>query len=593
MSIMSLASASARTGRAGSPSGTVAPGLGSTGKLRRFVSRHVPSAAEDVVRSQVLTNEMVMRFEGLMKHLPGNSDWDEQSKQVMVTNMEYLISEEYDEALRCEFERRCAFGERTNTELMNSAKWVRLLREIGAIVTPDAAAQGLACAGAGAIDLAEADIIFRKVLADCDYGGRRLTYELFCKALYLVARSARPDLDSEAAFAELLARIAALGPEEQRSPEAVQDHMLDANVLLVLDHFKPALFDLFRTFCARQLSNPADACHGPGTVRIRERTCYRHTQETMAGMTGLATNITASTLRHMGGRGGGARSPSQASTQLPSSSGTGGCEEAHRSAGPAAVPSTLGNGAAAATAPEATAHELGSVDKAEVDGEDMPRSPWGSHPPTPLVAGGSDAEGLGEQRARPPEAGGGPQNPPADPEDLEDADYPEVQFGGTRAGGQGSVSPLAPSSNGLTGGNTLCSTAGLLLSHDSCVYANGAPVIKNRRHFMSIEQLMNLCKELKITPDLLTRLEIVQIFKRAQCAGSSSSYGSSLYSFLSKEAFVDAAGQLAIEAYSKPPFSDQYPAAHEKIHAFFLSVLPSSSREVHERFLYGCSGRGR
>jgi len=39
------------------------------------------------------------------------------------------------------------------------------------------------------------------------------------------------------------------------------------------------------------------------------------------------------------------------------------------------------------------------------------------------------------------------------------------------------------------------------------------------------------------------------------------------------------------------PFCDEYPEAHEKIHAFLCDRLPGL-RNVRERFLYGCSGRG-
>lgn len=107
---------------------------------------------------------------------------------------------------------------------------------------------------------------------------------------------------------------------------------------------------------------------------------------------------------------------------------------------------------------------------------------------------------------------------------------------------------------------------------------------------MSLDQLHDMCKELKIFPELLSRVEVANVFKRAQCAGAVSSHGSSIHGFIAKEAFVDAAGQLAIAAFSKEPFCDEYPAPHEKVHAFFVKILPSCSREVHDRFFYG---RGR
>lgn len=134
--------------------------------------------------------------------------------------------------------------------------------------------------------------------------------------------------------------------------------------------------------------------------------------------------------------------------------------------------------------------------------------------------------------------------------------------------------------------STMCSS-----SPDPYLYANGCPVIKNRRQHMSVDQLMSFCKELKIVPDLLSRLQVVKIFKRAQVAGSNGTGAGSSYGYLTLEAFVDAAGQLAIEAYSAEPYCDEFPAAHEKVHAFFLRILPTNSKEAHERFRFGCTSR--
>jgi hypothetical protein len=47
--------------------------------------------------------------------------------------------------------------------------------------------------------LAAADIIFQRVLHDTDYGGKRLTYDFFCKVLCLVAADIYPELDWESA----------------------------------------------------------------------------------------------------------------------------------------------------------------------------------------------------------------------------------------------------------------------------------------------------------------------------------------------------------------------------------------------------------
>jgi hypothetical protein len=132
-------------------------------------------------------------------------------------------------------------------------------------------------------------------------------------------------------------------------------------------------------------------------------------------------------------------------------------------------------------------------------------------------------------------------------------------------------------------------------STDPYRYVNGAPVIKNRTQYMSLDQLILMCKELQIMPDLLNRKQIVKIFKRSQSMvlGSHTTLGSSAYGYLNKEAFEIAAGELALEAYSVQPFSDEYPQAHEKLHAFFCSVLPQNRIEMQERCYYGCNGRGR
>ncbi|CAJ1359422.1 unnamed protein product [Effrenium voratum] len=76
------------------------------------------------------------------------------------------------------------------------------------------------------------------------------------------------------------------------------------------------------------------------------------------------------------------------------------------------------------------------------------------------------------------------------------------------------------------------------VANDPYTYACGSPTIKNRRSYMSLEQLFALCKELKIMPDFVSRQAVVRIFKRAQCAGSASAHGGSNFGFLSQEAFA-------------------------------------------------------
>merc|ERR1719330_175135 len=119
---------------------------------------------------------------------------------------------------------------------MSSAKWVKLLRDIGILLPAGTGSSSARTASSGrpVILQAEADIIFHKVLHNCERGGQRLTYELFCKVLYLVAQAILPDFQGEAAFGEVLAQIVAVVPEHSAhdSGRAPGDPMLDARVLL-------------------------------------------------------------------------------------------------------------------------------------------------------------------------------------------------------------------------------------------------------------------------------------------------------------------------------------------------------------------------
>jgi len=495
---------------------------------RRFSSRHVPHVAEELAQTPVLPPDIMARLTGLTRHLKANSDWEERQKEVLDANSERLIPEEYDETLRNEFERRCAYGERLNTEFMSSGKWVKLLREVGAIACSANDKAG------SALSLADADIIFRKVLHHADYCGKRLTYEAFCKALYLAAMSARPELDGEAALVEMLARVAAASPEESRQLEEGIDYMLDPNVLLVLDNFKPALWDLFRTFCARNLGQAGGPCRGQGTVRLGERTFRRHTQTQDM----LGTSIRGASGSRSPGRDVSAMSPSTLNKLA---------EQEHEDR-------------------QVSAPQMNS--EADAGGGFTTPKRRGWHEESPgLLHSFSTPTSIMDQRIG--------------------VSSPKAMTAG--AGLDRGFWNLSPRSTMQSMRGSLCSSS--FPSQEPYAFASGAPVIKNRRHFMSSDQLLLLCKELDIMPELLTRLEVVRIFKRAQTAGTQTNHGSSIHGFINREAFVDAVGQLAIEAYSKEPFCDEFPEAHEKVHGFLLRVLPSNSHEVHERFLYGCSSR--
>ena len=53
----------------------------------------------------------------------------------------------------------------------------------------------------------------------------------------------------------------------------------------MLEHFKPKLHDLFKSFARRQLRGPTDATVGQGTTRLKERTIWKQTQEPIFNIT--------------------------------------------------------------------------------------------------------------------------------------------------------------------------------------------------------------------------------------------------------------------------------------------------------------------
>jgi len=500
---MNLTRQSVRTDAASTYSAPVSSFHGKQ-SWRRFASRHVPDVAEDLAASPTLAPEIVTRFNGLMRHLKNNSDREEQAKQVMVSQVETLVPEEYDEALRGEFERQCCYGDRENTEQMSSSKWMKLLKSCGAVVLLEADKRDLP-PGQGAVTQAEADVIFLKVLHACDYGGKKFNYELFCKGLYLLAQAVAPDLDGEQAFSELIQRIIATAPEDPQRLQDTPDPMLDANVLLVLDSFKPVLLELFQNYCGRNLANTSQGNHGMGTVRLSERTVWKHTTQSALNSSWGAGRTFGSTL--------GLNDTLTGSKPLS--------DRAQNHAGSQSVPLET---------PEEVVEngELAAATPARASGE---------------VATSTPARESGE---------------------------------------------LGTSSAALPAYASSC--------HESVVepyqYANGAPVPRDRLRNISLDQFLIMSRELKIIPDLLGKVEIVNIFKKAQLSGSASQHGSTAHGYLSAEAFVDAVGQMALDSYSKQPYSDEYPEPHERINAFFTLVLPCSpSLKKNERVAYGLPPR--
>jgi hypothetical protein len=342
--------------------------------------------------------------------------------------VELLVPEAYSEALHAEFERRCSLGDRMNTENMKSSKFTAMLRDAGVIVGVGK------CHQPSTVELAKADSIFAKVLHDCNYGCKTLTYDLFCKALYIVAITATPSIAVEEAFAQMIERVVAAMPPLDTDGHRGDggDPLLDPHVLLTLDRFKPLLMELFHTFSGRGLDNPVEVTPGVGTVRARERTCWDRS--------GLRFSTTMEATATLGGAG-------------------------------AAI--------------------LNSISEAEE-----------------------------------------------------------------------TISQIG----------------------DPYLYASGLPVIADRKNHLPARQLLLMCRELGVTPEYLTGVEVMNIFKSTQVASSKSDHGGSAHDFLSSDKFVDAMALIALKAYSKSPYSEEYPGPHERIYAFLAQFLPKTKMQISERF---------
>lgn len=506
---------------------------------RRFASRHVPTAAEELAaHSHFLDPMIIKRFDGLMKHLKRNTDKQDFKKQVLASPPEVLVPEEYDEVLRGEFARHCSYGERLNTELMHSGKWVKMLKELGFIPGRASSDRVQGPKGPCLSSLAAADIIFQRVLHDTDYGGKRLTYDFFCKALCLVAADIYPELDWESAMGELLNRIASAAEDVEIVNDEPGDFSLDPNVLLVLEHFKPKLHNLFRSFARRQLRGPTDAKVGQGTTRLKERTIWKQTQDTMFASRASSCMLGA-TLKD----------------EAPE-------DEEEETLSPGALPAVT-----------------------ECEAED--------HGHDPVSPGSAEETQLPHQVASPKKTSPQPMLP---------QNAMGFEVGTTRGSRMPGQSLMAWAENlgyfnsSMSPGSkvSMSTRTGQWspVANDPYTYACGSPTLKNRRKYMSLDQLFALCKELKIMPETISRQAVVRIFKRAQCAGSQSQHAGSNFGYLTQEAFVDAIGRIGIQAYSEAPYCDEYPEAHEKIHAFLCDRLPGQIRNMRDRFLYGCSGRG-
>ncbi|CAE7719677.1 unnamed protein product [Symbiodinium sp. CCMP2592] len=252
--------------------------------------------------------------------------------------------------------------------------------------------------------------------------------------------------------------------------------------------------DLFGSFARRQLPSPMDARTGTGTTRLKERSIWKHTQDTV-----FASRASSCML------GGTLRDD-----DLPEN------QDDSMSPGLPAVKEVFEEHNEVPGAPESRPEQ-----------DSLDPNPEASLPHQ--VA--SPERGSPERRRRPQLPSGA----------LSGSGFLSPKSGS--ASGQsllawaeqkGLCSPVSPDSRR----STTSSRAGKWspAATDPYTYACGSPTMRNRRSFMSLEQLFALCKELKIMPDLMSRQAVVRIFKRAQCAGSASAHGGSNFGYLSQEA---------------------------------------------------------
>lgn len=524
--------------------------LSGTLQPRTFTSRHIPVVAEELSNTLECDPKSAnalpsgqRRMEGLLAHLKqASSVLAERQKQAMSVDAETLVPEELDQLLHTEFERRCCFGDRSNTEFMSAHKWKKLLEECHII----SGLHGMVQKGrasqqqqAGVVSLASADLVFHKVLHDMEFGSVRLTYDLFCKALLLVAQQAYPALDNQAAFAELLAQVAvvAAAKQEASQPADTPDLLLDPSVVVTLDNFKPALYDLFRTVCTAKLDNPGKARPGLGSIRTRERTY----------------------LKYAGSQGASSGEPVRSHAGRHSVSSMSSC----RTSDSTCEPSSLRDCGMETLRTGSEQSDENEVVRTALRGMGL-REDWETSLPDNQETVLTQEEQEQEELCQEPMPGEDGADGAAQHRRVPTGSYwrnrmdTSYDYLGQLEGSQSQVS-----------------------------YVNGAPMLRDRTRRLSIDQMMLMCTCLGIMPDFVTRLEVIAIFKRAQHTEFSQGLGSSLYGYLTYEEFVDAIGQLSIEAYSKQPFKEEYPEAHEKVEAFLLRMLPKDQRTLQELFHYG------
>uniref|UniRef100_A0A7S2P880 EF-hand domain-containing protein n=1 Tax=Zooxanthella nutricula TaxID=1333877 RepID=A0A7S2P880_9DINO len=486
---------------------------------RRFNSRTVPKVAESLFANGQVPMRMLSRLAGLMKFMTPNSDVEDFENEVLrAPDGATLIPEELDETLRAEFERLNTFTGPENLEAMSSAKWVRLLREAGALAPETGPAPP------GTMSKEQADIVFYKVLHNCNHGGQRLEYDMFCKALCITSRHLAPQPVTvegmQAAFSTLLASILD-NASRHLADAATLDEADDLETRLVVDRYRPVLHHFFRSYCNSQLGNPGSPSVGMGKARASERMAWKMTQDE-GGSESLSP----------------ARSARRRSFASPTLS-------------PALSP---------------TKEKAGGVVHAEKEAPPLVEEPVDFS--TPPRAGTGSAGSLGEERKK-----------ALTPLPVSARAVESLVVGvpsPTKAEAYVLTPTHAPSPTRSRAAQG--SPKSVLLGDDPYVYAAGVPVVTNRKYLMSYDQARAFCSNLGIAPGFVTWRAVSRTFKAAQamdmpCASPNKRVGST-HGLMTELSFVEMVVRLGLEAYAEEPLHSEFPTPALRLDDFLFRVMP-------------------
>jgi hypothetical protein len=530
---------------------------GRAGVQRCFSSRHVPKQAERLATNPKLEPQMLTRFNGLMSYLKRNTESANQVKDIMATRVDELIDGLKVEILRAEFERRCNLGERHNHELMKSSKFAGWLRDAELVTRFNEKRQPRK------ITVAKADEIFAKVLHDCDYGGKYLSFDLFCKALYLVGLEiASPELEAIDVLHDIVCRVTDVAaPAEHSSYKTEEigfDPMLDAQVMLLMEQYKPVLDHIFSAYCGRHLGNPSDPAPGLGRVRQLERSEWLLTQQT-ALQSSAILNSTRSRRSLSGGFDNAFPCGSQSKRR--------GLEE-----------------------DEAFALQEGYVENALANIQQNGQVKWQDPKVQSRLSSRSTCS-----------------SPHDDDDDeqfqrLHEACGVDADAGAVFQVPQAATHTYARQASQINEAALRRQRMTLGVGHgketwniseftswngdrdpawsDPYEYANGVPQLRNRLAYMSLKQFQMFCKETRIVSQYLTSVEVTNLFKKTTAYYNQT--GSSAHGYLTAEMFRDVVGQMSLKAFSKPPLCREYPEHSDKVKAFFCVILPRSWQQVRD-----------